>query len=263
MLAVHVWYRVGHLFKRSEEEESDDEEEEDSVIMEKASSRFELKILSGSGFHATYAALDDLSAPVVLAKDVQALVVTLKSEAVVKDIAEAAMRKIEDESVRENGTRQEAAKKRVQLADCLDTFVQEEVLSPTDPWYCPDCKEMRQAAKTMFLYSLPDVLIIHLKRFKYTRHHRDKLQTVVDFPIEGLDISDYLPPGKGAVYDLFAVSNHLGGMGGGHYTAYAKNSTTGDWYEFDDSRVKKASESALVSEWAYLLFYVRRGASPQ
>lgn len=28
---------------------------------------------------------------------------------------------------------------------------------------------------------------------------------------------------KRVIYDLYAVSNHFGGLGGGHYTAYAKN----------------------------------------
>ena len=28
---------------------------------------------------------------------------------------------------------------------------------------------------------------------------------------------------KKVVYDLYAVSNHFGGLGGGHYTAFAKN----------------------------------------
>jgi ubiquitin C-terminal hydrolase len=27
---------------------------------------------------------------------------------------------------------------------------------------------------------------------------------------------------KAPLYDLFAVSNHFGGLGGGHYTAYAQ-----------------------------------------
>ena len=25
------------------------------------------------------------------------------------------------------------------------------------------------------------------------------------------------------IYDLYAISNHYGGLGGGHYTAFAKN----------------------------------------
>jgi len=31
-------------------------------------------------------------------------------------------------------------------------------------------------------------------------------------------------------------------MGFGHYTAYAKNPFTKQWYEFDDSRVQAISE---------------------
>ena len=44
---------------------------------------------------------------------------------------------------------------------------------------------------------------------------------------------------SGAEYDLYAVSNHYGGLGGGHYTAYGKNN--GKWYEFNDSSVRSAS----------------------
>jgi ubiquitin C-terminal hydrolase len=40
---------------------------------------------------------------------------------------------------------------------------------------------------------------------------------------------------KPLLYDLYAVSNHMGSMGFGHYTAYVNNS--GKWYEMDDSDV--------------------------
>jgi len=69
--------------------------------------------------------------------------------------------------------------------------------------------------------------------------------TVVDFPITNLDLTEYVIEGRDTVemyqknkekqgtgkddkppkllYDLYAISNHHGGMGGGHYTAYVKN----------------------------------------
>ncbi len=56
-------------------------------------------------------------------------------------------------------------------------------------------------------------------------------------------------------YSLYAISNHYGGLGGGHYTAYAKNNS--EWYEFDDSHVSKLNRKDVVSSGAYLLFYER------
>jgi ubiquitin C-terminal hydrolase len=56
------------------------------------------------------------------------------------------------------------------------------------------------------------------------RSSREKLNTQVEFPLKGLDLSRYLLQTQGLppIYDCFAVSNHYGGMGGGHYTAYCK-----------------------------------------
>lgn len=51
---------------------------------------------------------------------------------------------------------------------------------------------------------------------------------------------------------------HMGGLGGGHYTAYAKNRVTKKWYNFDDSGVTQVDESSVRSRQAYVLFYIRR-----
>ncbi|ETV95896.1 hypothetical protein H310_10934 [Aphanomyces invadans] len=59
-------------------------------------------------------------------------------------------------------------------------------------------------------------------------------------------------------YDLYGVVNHQGALGGGHYTAYAKNSMDGNWYCYDDERVRLIEESKVVSASAYLCFYVRK-----
>lgn len=55
----------------------------------------------------------------------------------------------------------------------------------SSPWnrYCPTCKKHQQATKKFDLWSLPRILVVHLKRFSYNRCWRDKLDTVVDFPI--------------------------------------------------------------------------------
>lgn len=161
-------------------------------------------------------------------------------------------------------TRWSQKKMVIQLNECLELFTTVEKLGADDPWYCPACKRHQQATKKFDLWSLPQVLIIHLKRFSYNRYWRDKLDTLVEFPVNGLNMAKYvINQSHGpAVYDLIAVANHYGGMGGGHYTAYSKNKTTGNWYHFDDSTVTLSSEDSVVSKAAYVLFYVCRDSNP-
>ncbi|XP_069085173.1 ubiquitin carboxyl-terminal hydrolase 15 isoform X4 [Pleurodeles waltl] len=148
----------------------------------------------------------------------------------------------------------------VKLKDCIELFTTKEKLGAEDPWYCPNCKEHQQATKKLDLWSLPPVLVVHLKRFSYSRYMRDKLDTLVDFPILDLDMAEFLinPNAGPSRYNLIAVSNHYGGMGGGHYTAFAKNKDDGKWYYFDDSSVSTASQDQIVSKAAYVLFYQRQ-----
>uniref|UniRef100_A0A672HRR5 Ubiquitin carboxyl-terminal hydrolase n=1 Tax=Salarias fasciatus TaxID=181472 RepID=A0A672HRR5_SALFA len=152
-------------------------------------------------------------------------------------------------------------KATVALRECIELFTTMETLGEHDPWYCPTCKKHQQATKKFDLWSLPRILVVHLKRFSYNRCWRDKLDTVVDFPIRyevnslAGSVSERADP---YVYDLIAVSNHYGGMGGGHYTAYGKNKVDGKWYYFDDSSVSSASEDQIVTKAAYVLFYQRR-----
>lgn len=42
-------------------------------------------------------------------------------------------------------------------------------LAPDDAWRCPHCKQLQQGSITLSLWTLPDVLIIHLKRFRQVR----------------------------------------------------------------------------------------------
>jgi len=162
-------------------------------------------------------------------------------------------------------------KNGLDLSDCLSAHGREETLRATDKWFCSKCREHVEAAKKIDVYKLPDVLIINLKRFVYDSYRRDKIDANVDFPLEGLDMAPFMAsstdaangsaPAQSTVYDLFAVSNHFGGMGGGHYTAYCKNLINGRWYNLDDSSATPISDpSSVRTQAAYVLFYRRRGA---
>ena len=167
--------------------------------------------------------------------------------------------------------------KRINLNECIDEFVAEETLSKNDAWYCRDCKEHKCAKKKLDLYALPSICIIHLKRFTQNGYYREKNDAPVDYPINGLDLSQYLKHKKNGngdcndndndndndsddeyIYDLFAVSIHSGGLGGGHYIAYAKNLDNNKWYDFDDSCVSSINEQDAQTNSGYVLFYHKR-----
>lgn len=84
---------------------------------------------------------------------------------------------------------------------------------------------MRQASKKLDLWRLPEVLVIHLKRFSYSRSMKHKLETFVNFPIRDFDLTNYVAhknSSRRQLYELYALTNHYGGMGSGHYTAHIK-----------------------------------------
>lgn len=153
-------------------------------------------------------------------------------------------------------------KSSISLYDCLRNFSTPEVLGDHDLWYCPRCKDHKRATKTIQIWKTGDILAFHLKRFSSARAFSDKISMVVDFPIEGLDMNDYVASNEKSnslIYDLVAVDNHYGGLGGGHYTASVKNFRDDKWYYFNDSGVSELNDpSDCISGAAYLLFYKKR-----
>ncbi len=169
----------------------------------------------------------------------------------------------------------------VSLPQCIDAYCEKEVLQESEAWFCGACKKPRRATKEIRLSRTPNVLVIHLKRFKQLGRVRAKVSTRVEFPVRGLDLSRWTTAGcakmadgadKAAgktagkatdkpLYDLFAVTNHSGRINSGHYTAFARNLESGTWHSYNDTIVKDVSnDEQLVSSKAYILFYVRRDA---
>lgn len=168
---------------------------------------------------------------------------------------------------------------KVTLAQCLDAFTKDEILDKADAWHCPKCNKPRRATKKLTISRLPQVLLIHLKRFSFKGPFTDKIETNVTFPTSNLDLTNYMPPPlppgtvpKGMpisssqqppyVYDLYAATHHFGSLSGGHYTATVRmQNEQGQpvWKYCDDSRITTADDRQIHSPSTYILWWHRKG----
>jgi hypothetical protein len=147
-----------------------------------------------------------------------------------------------------------------ELADCIRDFVALEI--PETLWFCKSkCQRATHAAKQMNLSIIPPVLIVQLRRFINENGRRRKLQTFINFPMNELNLSEFVVDQQTTpLYDLIAVVNHIGTtLDRGHYTTYARQLTNPTaWYSFNDEHVSRIEENDVVSQDAYLLVYIKR-----
>ena len=145
------------------------------------------------------------------------------------------------------------------LDSLLTYFCTKEYLGRGNEWHCKNCNKNVEASKYLSIFYVPRILVICLSRFSKRGYGYNKNDEYINFPVEGLNMGKYLcgPDKDHSVYDLFAVSQHFGGCGGGHYTATCKN-YDGKWYDYNDSSCSSSSANSAVSSSAYVLFYRRR-----
>lgn len=163
-------------------------------------------------------------------------------------------------------TKQRRVRDVCHLEDCLQRFVALENLAESEWYLCSKCKMRQPSTKKFWLLRLPNVLVLHLKRFRYSALSRSKVDTFVRFPVKNLDMNPYLLKSaqrshrvgnKAHMYDLAAaVVHHGSGAGSGHYIAYARHE--GIWYNFNDSTVSPTTEDSIVHCKGYILFYTRQ-----
>lgn len=149
----------------------------------------------------------------------------------------------------------------VTIQQCFDKYVEAEVLDGDEMPTCEKCKARRKCTKSLRIESLPPVLVLHIKRFSFMSRGA-KITKNVDFPTENLTLKDYCTETSdslAASYSLYAVSNHMGSLRGGHYTAYCRHPTKKRWFEFNDQHVQAVQESTVGGPEAYVLFYKRDG----
>jgi len=141
------------------------------------------------------------------------------------------------------------------LMDCFTHYSEgEEVEYRNEKTEC-----IEPVRRSITFWSFPDIVVIILKRANPT-NFRNKNQILVDFPLEGLDLSSYVVGynKESYIYDVYGICNHSGGNMGGHYTSFVKNAN-GKWYHFNDTHVDGVNDlTQLVTSKAYCLFYRKR-----
>ncbi|KAI3712129.1 hypothetical protein L1987_70678 [Smallanthus sonchifolius] len=149
------------------------------------------------------------------------------------------------------------------LEDALAQFTSSEDLDGENMYRCGRCGDYVRARKQLAIHEAPNILTIVLKRFQEGNY--GKLNKCITYP-EMLDMipfmtgKDDIPP----LYLLYGVVVHLDTMNAsfsGHYISYVKD-LQGNWSKIDDSQVHQVSVNQVMSEGAYILFYMRSSPRP-
>ena len=166
-------------------------------------------------------------------------------------------------------SKNDCTNKEYKLEECLDLFIEEEILDDNNKWYSCFAKTHVNAKKRMYIWKPPKILVIHIKRFKKNEISVEKKTNKIVFPFKNLNIKKYIhkfSDDEDYLYDLFAINNHTNfskfsnynSINFGHYWSFCKNDLDDNWYEYDDDDVKIVSEDFIKNkmEYAYILFYV-------
>lgn len=118
-----------------------------------------------------------------------------------------------------------------------------------------------KAYKEIKLMRVPKYFIIFLKRYNSNNGNSNKVNNLMTFPIEDLNLS---PFSEG--YDTFScnmrlisIGCHSGRLNGGHYYAIARHINQ-KWYKYDDDTVSEFNIEKDVNtlfKFGYVLIYER------
>lgn len=167
------------------------------------------------------------------------------------------------------------------VSSAFSRFARAEIL---EGYKCEKCGKVGKATKQSRLASIPPILTLHLKRFRYGTStdevkRRSEISQLLardasgagksgSAKIEGhvkfeqfFDLRPFLTEAlqqshKSMFCRLFAVIVHAGtNSHSGHYIAYVRNIVKNEWWKMDDARVTRATSEEVLAAEAYMLFY--------
>lgn len=155
------------------------------------------------------------------------------------------------------------------IYECLDKYIEPELLSADNARLCDFCKIKSPPYTIQSIWTLPNILVIHLKRFAHVRignnYTTTKISNPIHYPLTDLDLSKYVssPLNENTLYDLYAVSCHEGStLQNGHYHSFCYNPLKDKWYSYNDHMVTEVTDkNSVITGSAYMLYYKKKNAS--
>lgn len=167
----------------------------------------------------------------------------------------------------------ESSNSHTDLSKCFQDLFKVDTLNKStedgnlQEWKCDHCKEYCLAERVMRFWSVPDMLVIVLKRFEMVQHgnvygHIRKNNMAVEIPLEfqfsdGTILTNVTNELGNPIFKLASVGNHYGSTIGGHYNSICN--FNGEWWKIDDIHIEKMHHTDAVEKntGAYVLFYQR------
>ncbi|TMW63070.1 hypothetical protein Poli38472_005688 [Pythium oligandrum] len=158
------------------------------------------------------------------------------------------------------------------IEESLASYVEGELMHGDNKVTCDECETKRVTLRRIVLGDLPNMLIVHLKRFDYNfmTNETVKLNSRCSFPMllnmkpytkagleeqEGVVSADQaqdedteMDTGESFEYRLKGVLVHSGVAQGGHYYSFIFDHVLGKWFKFDDEEVSLFDPSNIEAE---------------
>ena len=102
----------------------------------------------------------------------------------------------------------------ITLEDCLATYT---ALEKIDSYPCKKCDRNVEGSRQVIISSCPEMLILHLKRFKFQYGSIIENHDKIILPIDDLKV--FTSGNDVFTYKLYGIACHYGSFHGGHYFA--------------------------------------------
>jgi len=144
------------------------------------------------------------------------------------------------------------------IYECIDIYTKPEILEGDNAWHNDKTGKKENVKKQISFWNFPKILVVTFKRF--SPDGQSKLNSLISFPLENLNLSKYVCGyNKDSYkYDLYGICNHMGGVMGGHYTAFVRNSEN-QWIHCNDRNINIVENpESIITPMSYCLFYRKK-----